>query len=474
MAFNSIIYFAFFIGVVGIYFSIPHRFRWMLLLSASFYFYMCWRVEYVVLLIFSITLDYICGLRMGSALGQRSKRFWLILSLCGNLGLLFAFKYFNFMNHSVSSVFHHFDWPYSISGLNILLPIGISFYTFQSLSYTIDVYRGERKPETHLGIFALYVSFFPQLVAGPIERAGHLLPQFREKKEWDFDRASYGVKRIVWGLFKKVVIADRLAVFVNAVYNNPSEHNGWTLLLATYCFAFQIYCDFSGYTDIAIGSARVLGFKLMENFRLPYFATSMTDFWRRWHISLSTWLRDYLYIPLGGNRKGKRRIYINLLITMILGGLWHGANWTFLIWGAIHGVLLMISKMFQKRALQITEKFQRYDIFLKAVRILITFHLVCFAWIFFRANSVADAFFIIQSIGSSFLEPFSLSLIPKKSILILVSLLLFIQWLQRKTPVISLLSSKPVYFRWPVYYLALFGIILYGVMEENPFIYFQF
>ena len=343
MLFNSLQFIAFFIIIVSIYFTIPHRYRWLLLLAASYYFYMCWKVEYIFLIIISTIVAYITGILMGRERTRERRKKYLVFSLAVNLGLLAAFKYFNFFNSNLRELFNFFNIFYDVPEFDVLLPVGISFYTFQTLSYSIDIYRGDRPPEKSLGIFALYVSFFPQLVAGPIERSTSLLPQFFERKEFNYERVTSGLRKIAWGMFKKVVIADRLAVVVDQVYGSPEDFAGPAVLIATFFFAYQIYCDFSGYSDIAIGTARILGFDLITNFKRPYFARSIREFWQRWHISLSTWFRDYLYIPLGGNRVKRPRYYINLIIVFLICGLWHGANWTFIVWGALHGSYMIIS-----------------------------------------------------------------------------------------------------------------------------------
>jgi alginate O-acetyltransferase complex protein AlgI len=399
MLFNSIQFLFFFPLVVILYFTIPDKYRWIFLLAASYYFYMCWKAEYIILIVFSTIIDYYAGIMMEKSETIFRRRKFLLLSLLSNLGLLFTFKYFNFFNSSIQSLLNSINIFYDSPTFNLLLPVGISFYTFQTLSYSIDVYRGERKAEHHLGYFALYVSFFPQLVAGPIERSTRLLPQFFEKKEFDSQRVSDGLKLMLWGFFKKVVIADRLAILVNQVYNNAESYEGFPLLLATYFFAFQIYCDFSGYSDIAIGAAQVMGFKLMDNFNRPYYAKSISEFWKRWHISLSTWFRDYLYIPLGGNRVVKWRWYTNLFLTFLISGLWHGANWTFVIWGSIHGFYLMFA-IWTKDIVKKIYGFLGLDKGTKRRKIIdvfITFHLVLFAWVFFRANSFNDAIYILTN-----------------------------------------------------------------------------
>jgi D-alanyl-lipoteichoic acid acyltransferase DltB (MBOAT superfamily) len=397
----------------------------------------------------------------------------MVMSLVINLGILFVFKYFNFVFDSLQTLLAYFSVNVNLPGLRVLLPVGISFYTFQSLSYTIDVYRGDVKPEKHFGIFALYVSFFPQLVAGPIERATHLLPQFFEEKQFCPERFHMGLQKILWGLFKKVVIADRLAMYVNSVYNNVESHEGLSFIIATYFFAFQIYCDFSGYSDMAIGSAKILGFDLMENFNRPYFASNIVDFWRRWHISLSTWLRDYLYIPLGGNRQGKSRTQVNLLITMLLGGLWHGANWTFVVWGGIHGVLLVLSKVMGPVWSRIESSTQIPPGVIKIGKIILTFHLVCFAWVFFRANSISDAFYILTHLFSGwpvFFVNIQALVYGGAGVLVLLFVHFFNAQMSHKINYYRL--PKPL--QWTLLYALVFSIILFGVDGDSQFIYFQF
>ena len=337
MLFNSLQFIVFFPIVVAAYFALNAKYRWILLLLASYYFYMCWSYKYIVLIMISTVVDYVAGILMYKLEKQRARKLLLLASLTTNLGLLFFFKYFNFFGDSINFVFERFNIFARVPAYEYLLPVGISFYTFQTLSYTIDIYRRKQKPEYHFGRFALFVSFFPQLVAGPIERSVNLIPQFRQDFKFEYERVKEGILLMVWGFFKKVVIADRLAEYVNLVYNNPADFAGLQNVIATFFFSFQIYCDFSGYSDIAIGSALIMGYRLMTNFRRPYFAASIGEFWHRWHISLSTWFRDYVYISLGGNRVVKWRYYYNLFITFLVSGLWHGAEWTFVIWGAIHG-----------------------------------------------------------------------------------------------------------------------------------------
>ncbi len=341
MLFNSFHFLVFFILITTIYFALNHKYRWALLLISSCYFYMAFVPVYILILGFTIVIDYFAGILIERSVGKRRKSI-LIISLISNIGVLVVFKYYNFIienfSHLLGSIGLNNHLPY----LSILLPIGLSFHTFQAMSYTIEIYRGKQLAERHFGIYALYVMFYPQLVAGPIERPQNILHQFFEKHDFDYIRVTDGLKLMMWGLFKKVVIADRLALFVNQVYDSPTNYQGIPLIIASVFFSFQIYCDFSGYSDLAIGAAKVMGFNLMKNFNRPYFSKTISEFWKRWHISLSTWFRDYLYIPLGGNRKAKYRWYYNLFITFLISGLWHGANWTYIIWGSLHGSYLII------------------------------------------------------------------------------------------------------------------------------------
>ncbi len=436
----------------------------------------------MILILVSTLIDYIAGIKMGKTTVKAERKVYLILSLLINLGLLFTFKYFNFFSESFHQVFQYFNIMYKVPSLKVLLPVGISFYTFQTLSYTIDVYRGKREPETHLGIFALYVSFFPQLVAGPIERSTRLLPQFYEKMEFDYQRVKDGLLLMAWGFFKKVVIADRLAILVNQVYNNPTDYSGFPLILATYFFAFQIYCDFSGYSDIAIGAAQVMGYRLMLNFNRPYFSKSISEFWKRWHISLSSWFRDYLYIALGGNRVKKWRWYLNVYLVFIISGLWHGANWTFIVWGSLHGFYLLFSTWTQKYRTVLFDAVApiRFEMIRKVLRVLITFHLVLFSWIFFRANSLHEAFYIISHLFSglnmSALNTISGFGTPELMFVIgAIAVMEFIHMVQRKHGIRKLLGQQPLMIRWAIYYFLIMTILLFGAYDySNAFIYFQF
>lgn len=481
MLFNSLEFLIFFPLVVAFYFLIPHRFRWILLLGASYYFYMCFKPEYLGLIIISTLVSYYTGIRMGQTTLKARRRKYLIVSLAANLGLLFVFKYFNFFSESLRTLYNYYNVFYGIPKLNVILPIGISFYTFQTLSYSIDVYRGKKEYEKDLGIFALYVAFFPQLVAGPIERAQRLLPQLFKRYGFDFNRVWGGLQLMVWGFFKKLVIADRLALYVDTVYSNPNECSGVTLIIATYFFAFQIYCDFSGYSDIAVGAAQVMGYDLMENFKRPYFAESVAAFWRRWHISLSSWFRDYLYIPLGGNRVSVWRWYGNIFMVFVVSGLWHGAHWTFVIWGGLHGCYILCSLWTKNIRSCIASLFggAHFPTVHKCLRVFITFHLVAFAWIFFRAHSLKDAFVIIRKIftfsgGVNERILFGLNLYEFIVAVLSILLLLIVQLFQRQHNLRGCFSAQPLWLRWALYYSVIFVLVIFGKFTATQFIYFQF
>lgn len=392
MNFNSLEYILFLAANILLYYLLPPRFRNYLLLLSSYFFYMCWKPKYALLMLLSTVITYVCGLLVARALWGK-RRLWLALSFAANLGILFFFKYYNFASSLFTRVSEALGLGISAPLLDVLLPVGISFYTFQALGYTVDVYRGDVKPEKNFVDYALFVSFFPQLVAGPIERSGNILHQLKETHTFSLDSLREGMLPVLWGLFKKVVLADNLAVLVNTVYNSPGEHTGPQLILATTAFALQIFCDFSAYSDIAIGSARMLGFELMENFHCPYLATSIQDFWRRWHISLSSWFKDYLYFPLGGSRCSKPRRILNLLIVFTVSGIWHGAALTFVAWGLLNGLYQAVSILLRPvrdrifKLLHVPDKAW----WLTAIRVLVTFSLTCLAWVLFRANSLSEA-----------------------------------------------------------------------------------
>lgn len=491
MVFNSFNFAFFFIAVVAVYFAMPNRWRWLWLLLASSYFYTAFIPAYIFILFFLIGVDYICGLQIAKSIAQKRKR-WLVVSILANIGVLFLFKYFNFFNSNVADLAHFFGWNYSLSVLRLALPIGLSFHVFQSLSYVIEVYRGNQAAERHLGRYALYVMFFPQLVAGPIERPQNLLHQFKENHFFDYNRVTSGLQLMLWGFFKKLVIADRLSLVVDHVYGNVQGSSGMVLAIATIAFAFQIFCDFSGYSDIARGSARVLGFRLMNNFNQPYFASSISDFWRRWHISLSSWFRDYVYIPLGGSRVSLARWCRNVMIVFILSGLWHGANWTFIVWGALHGSFIVLGKLTGGMRQKLASVFGSKPAvgFLSATGIIYTFLLVCFTWIFFRVQNLSQAWYIISHIATGWEQFFNLSYwnnfilteqvlgAPKNLLLVCaasIGLMEFVHLLQRRQGSIrAWLDSQTIWRRWALYYGVTAWILLFGYFGKGVFIYFQF
>jgi len=483
MLFNSLQYLWFLPTVVIIYYALPTKHRWVLLLLASYFFYMSWKVEYIVLIMFSTLVDYFLALQIHKSKSQLQKKTYLIISLISNLGLLAAFKYANFFTENVNQLLSFAGSTQSLSYWNILLPVGISFYTFQTISYTIDVYKNKIKPERNIGRFALYVTYFPQLVAGPIERASTFIPELKKKVNFNYNDVVSGLRRVLWGLFKKVVVADRISVIVNHVYATSGEQNGLTLLIATYLFAFQIYCDFSGYSDIAIGSSRILGIKLMENFKAPYFSKSISEFWSRWHISLSTWFRDYVYISLGGNRVKISRMVINILLVFVISGFWHGANWTFIVWGLLHGLLLVGEYFLHKYS----NKDGQASPIKNILRVSFIFNLVTLGWVFFRADSIQHAILVLTEISTITNWHFSINLlseviggIPMVTVPKLVLSFTFI--------LIMLAVEYGIYFgnfrqkfsqlhnsiRWGVYYSVLLCIILFGNHGNIEFIYFQF
>ena len=401
MLFNSLEYLVFLPAVVLLYFLTPQRARWLLLLAASYLFYAAWRVEYLALIVTSTLVDYAAGIAMGACATRAERRKWLLLSLLVNLGLLFTFKYADFAIGSANALGGWLgagpDWPL----LELLLPVGISFYTFQTLSYAIDVYRGEREAERHLGRFAVYVAFFPQLVAGPIERSTRLLPQFVEHHRFDPANLRAGLWLILFGFFKKLVVADQAGLYVDAVYAAPGEAGAAAQLAASYLFAFQLYCDFSGYSDIAVGSAQLMGFRLMENFRRPYVAQSVQEFWRRWHVSLSTWFRDYVYVPLGGSHGTAGRWAWATAVVFLTSGLWHGANWTFVVWGALHVLYMYVGAATQGGRERIAARLPPALSRARPVwRAVFVFHLWAFSLVFFRSESLAGAASYLASLWS--------------------------------------------------------------------------
>lgn len=401
MLFNSTEFLIFFPLVTVLYFLLPFKFRWVLLLGASCFFYMFFKPVYILILFFTIIIDYFAGIYLEKITDLQKRKWFLIASLIANIGVLAIFKYYNFFNENITEFAQFFGFKNHLPYLNILLPIGLSFHTFQAMSYTIEVYRGNQKAEKHFGIYALYVMFYPQLVAGPIERPQNILNQFHVKHNFNYKNAVNGLNLIAFGFFKKVVIADRLSVYVNQIYGDIDHASTISVLIACVFFSIQIYCDFSGYTDIARGTARFMGFELLLNFNRPYLSKSIGEFWSRWHISLSTWFRDYLYIPLGGNRKGTTTWYRNLIIVFLVSGLWHGANWTFIVWGALHAAYIVFELVTKssRKSLFAKLNINEEGVFIKYFYRTIVFTAVTFAWIFFRAPNMHDALQIISKIA---------------------------------------------------------------------------
>lgn len=476
MLFNSLAFLLFFPIVTILYFILPHKFRWFLLLFASCFFYMFFKPIYILILFFTIIIDYYAGIWIENA-ELHNKKKYLIYSLIANISVLVIFKYYNFINSNIDGLATFFKLQNPIPYLSILLPIGLSFHTFQAMSYTIEVYRGNQKAEKHFGIYALYVMYYPQLVAGPIERPQNVLHQFHEVHNFDYDRTMDGLRQMMWGFYKKLVVADRLAIYANEVFNNAQNYKGLPLIWASVFFSFQIYCDFSGYSDIALGSSKIMGIDLMRNFNLPYISKSIKEFWSRWHISLSTWFRDYLYITLGGNRKGAMRWYINIFIVFIVSGIWHGANWTFIIWGILHGIFNVFGIITEKTQQSIYNFFKIPNRLIHFINWSITIVIVIIAWVFFRANNIDDAIYILSNMHK--IEAGSIFGIPMFSSFSNILCVLFIT----TTFIIEYLIYKGIFEQIPVsnnkknivYLITLFAIIyVFGIFEKQSFIYFQF
>ena len=490
MLFNSVSFLIFFPIVVMGYFLIPEKLKNHWLLLASYYFYMSWQPVYALLILFSTITTFYCAVLIDRADSRKKKKLYLAVNIAVNIAILCYFKYFNFIVDSLLAVF-------PVLGIqrnnNLLAVVGISFYTFQSLGYSIDVYRGKVEREKDFLTYALFVSFFPQLVAGPIERSANLLPQLHRSYKFDYDRVTDGLVLMAWGFFKKLVVSDGAALIVNMVYNDVTKFTGIQLVVATVLFAFQIYGDFSGYSDIAIGAANVMGFRLMRNFYHPYFSQSVLEFWRRWHISLSGWFMDYVYIPLGGSRKGKVRTYINLFITFIVSGLWHGASWNFVIWGALNGAYNVIHRMFsgtketeRRRRLKEGRSLPKQPAAVTVLKCLATFLLIDFAWIFFRANTLADAAYVVSNLFSDIPLLFTAGYITTAleaigyyanngtAIVICTVLMLLVEAWEGKGELVARVNRSSTAVRWLFYYAVVLLILFFGYFGQSQFIYFQF
>lgn len=480
MLFNSIEFAIFFPAVVALFFLSPQRWRVHLLLAASCFFYMAFIPAYIVILFVTILIDYFAGLYIERTESKKKKKAGLCVSIVSTCAVLFVFKYLSFAIGSFQGLAGLLGWHVGPAFVHIILPIGLSFHTFQSLSYVVEVYRGKQRAENDFVVYSTYVMFFPQLVAGPIERPQNLLHQFREWHEFNHANVTAGLKRMGWGFYKKLVVADRLALYVNDVYADPRSHNGLQLTIASFFFAYQIYCDFSGYSDIAIGAAQVLGFRLMENFRTPYYSLSVGEFWHRWHISLSTWFKDYVYIPLGGSRVSKTRHITNLLITFGVSGLWHGANWTYVWWGLLNGVYLVMGSLTLdwRNRLFNSVGMGENTVARRGIMLVSTFVLTCIAWIVFRAHTLSDATYVVLHLsrgwnfGAIATPQFLLRQLP---VAVLSLIILEIgQLLAREKGFFSTLGRLPVPARWTAYASFVVFVILFGVYQNRQFIYFQF
>jgi alginate O-acetyltransferase complex protein AlgI len=477
MLFNSFNFALFLPIVFCLYWFVTKNIRSqnILLLLASYFFYACWDWRFLFLLVFSTLLDYITGIKMTESKTKGIKKIWLVISITTNLGFLGIFKYYNFFAKSFAEAISHFGFDVHPWSLNVILPVGISFYTFHGLSYVLDIYNGKIKADRNFIDYSVFVSFFPLLVAGPIERATHLLPQIKRSRSFDYANAVNGLKQILWGLFKKMVIADQCAEYVNVIFANHGSLGGSTLLLGAVLFAFQIYGDFSGYSDIAIGTARLFGIDLFRNFAYPFFSRNIAEFWRRWHISLSSWFRDYLYIPLGGS-KGSVWVKVrNVFIIFLVSGFWHGANWTFIVWGLLNAIYILPSILFKTNRvnLNIVAQGKLFPSLKDSLNIFITFGLTVIAWIFFRSDSLKEAIVFISNI----LRPSLLSIPTIRPIYLFIFLLLFLvtEWIGRETPfaIENFFINKPRIIRWFFYLVLVITIINYSGAKQ-PFIYFQF
>lgn len=490
MLFNSFDFLIFFPIVCIVYYLIPFRFRHIFLLAASYYFYMCWNPQYALLMLTSTAITYVSGILIQRTEKKDPKKLFVALSFILNLGILFFFKYFNFTVGSINKVLAFAGTAPVNAAFDVILPVGISFYTFQALSYTVDVYRGEIYAEKNFLKYALFVSFFPQLVAGPIERSKNLLKQISVKHRFDAKQVQSGLTLMLYGLFQKMVISDNIALVVDQIYNNHDNYSGVVLVYASIMFAFQIYCDFGGYSNIAIGASRVMGFSLMENFDTPYFSKTVAEFWRRWHISLSSWFRDYLYIPLGGNRKGIVRKYFNLMVVFLASGLWHGASWHYVVWGGINGAYQIIGSVLQPIRKKLCEifKINTSSFSHQVLKVLLTFLMVDFSWIFFRANGFLDALSIIKGMITrwdiSVLFDGTLPQIGLQegqfTVLMIALAVLLVADLCKylKINLVEKFCQQGIWFQYLGYFIIIFIILLFGCYgsgyDSSQFIYFQF
>lgn len=495
MQFVSLVFLMFFLIVTTLYFIIPHKFRWIWLLICSYYFYMILNPKYALLIATSTIITYLSGLLIENAnqitnekKSTQLKNFWVFASFSSNLGILFLFKYYGLFNEGLFKFLNLFNVSVHLPSFEYLLPLGISFYTLQALSYTMDVYRKDVAPEKNLGKYALFVSFFPQVVSGPIEKSKNMLHQFDERHYFDYERVKNGLLLMLWGVFVKIVIADRLAILVDTVYASPNNYKGFAIFIATIFFTFQVYCDFRSYSDIARGAAEVLGFKVTNNFKQPYLSKSIKEFWSRWHISLTSWYKDYLYFPLGGNRRGKLRTYCNIMIVFLVSGLWHGATFNFIIWGALHGLYQIIEQLlkpFTEKAIK-TFKIKTEVFSFKLFQVLINFTFINITFIFFRAKTFSSAITIIKN--AFYFNPwtitngsiFNLGLDSKDFLISIIGIILIVtvDIIQRRKNLQIQFSKQTMVFRWVTYFATVVAILVFGMYGPGyslqQFIYSQF
>ena len=481
MLFSTAAFAVFMAIVFTVYWLMPHKYRWIIILAANAWFYISYDVKFLAVILITMAASFLCAILMDKERESKKKKIIMITGVITTLSLLLVFKYLNFALYTVSKILNKISIPMQETTLKLIMPVGISFYTFMAIGYLVDVYRGKTEPVRHFGKYAIFVSFFPNISSGPIERAGHFIPQIDKEKSFDYDSVVYGARLLMLGMIKKIVIADMMVKYVDEVFNKVPEHSGICFAWATLLYTFEIYCDFSGYSDMAIGVARMLGFELTGNFRQPYLASSIKEFWGRWHISLSTWFRDYVYIPLGGNRCRKARRDLNLLITFLLSGLWHGASWTFVLWGGIHGAAQIIENRIKEAIGLDREKEKNLSKPVKLILTILTFCIVSYAWMFFRANSISEALYIVRSMFTSFnlQDAMAQMTMSSKSVIkttAAIVLLLIYDHFNERTDLLLKMNKMKAPLRWVVYIASAILVIALKThnTEVQEFIYFKF
>ncbi|MCR4806980.1 MAG: MBOAT family protein [Lachnospiraceae bacterium] len=479
MLFSTAAFAVFMAVVFTVYWLAPHKYRWMIILAANAWFYISYDIKYLAVILVTMVASYLCAIEMDKR--QDKKKVIMVTGVITTLSLLLVFKYLNFALYTVSKVLNRISIPMQETTLKLIMPVGISFYTFMAVGYLVDVYRGKTEPVRHFGKYAIFVSFFPNISSGPIERAGHFIPQIDKEKSFDYDSVVYGARLLMLGMIKKIVIADMMAKYVDAVFDKVPEHHGICFAWATLLYTFEIYCDFSGYSDMAVGVARMLGFDLIANFKQPYLASSIKEFWGRWHISLSTWFRDYVYIPLGGNRCKKSRRDLNLLITFLLSGLWHGASWTFVLWGGIHGIAQIIENRIKEAVGLTRDKEKILSRPVKFLLMILTFCVVSYAWLFFRANSISEAFYMVRSMFTDFnlRDAMAQMTMSNKSVIktcLAIVLLIIYDIFNEREDILLRMNKIKAPLRWVIYILSAILVIAMKThnTEVQEFIYFKF